>query len=143
MRLLALLSTLGLSLSAFADSEPLYLVATDTVSLSIPHPELKLAVSYPGPSISGICGIEIRATKNRYSVDITKLFTELEISTDLGIEVSSRVLNLGTIAVDLNQDQTYGVWFTLRTKSGRSLQSVIARSIGPDARVTIVTTTCR
>lgn len=143
MRLMSLCVALAFSIPAFAADPTIYLRSTGVVSLSTETPVLSLAVSYPGPSISGICGIEVRATSRGYAADVSVLFAALDFPTDLGVPVSARILNRSTIAVDFGQDQTYGVWFSVKTKNGNSLKSEIARTIGPDPLVTIVTATCR
>lgn len=131
--------------ASFAWSEsPVLLEYTGLVPVTVDRAVLPLSVAYPGETISGICGVEIRADSYGRGQPIQNFFDAIEIGTDLGDPVFPAVKNDKTILIDLKPSplQPYGVWFSVKTKSGRTLKQEIERTLGSNRTVVLVPVGC-
>lgn len=113
-------------------------------NLAVESNELGLSVSYPGPSISGICGVEIRADNYNRHMPIQKFMDAVDIPSRFEQGINPRVLNSTTIEIDLqHMNLSYGVWFSVKTKDGSSLKETIKKTLGENRTVVAIATTCK
>ncbi|MES2802169.1 MAG: hypothetical protein V4654_06725 [Bdellovibrionota bacterium] len=104
---------------------------------------LGLSVSYPGPDYSQICGVEIRADNYNANNKIDKFLEAIEIKGRFELAPTVKVQNSSTIDMDFTSfNGVFGIWFTLETKDGSSLQSTIKKTLGENREVIVVTKTC-
>ena len=113
-------------------------------NLEVDADEIGLSVSYPGPSISGICGVEIRADNYNRHMPIQKFMDAVEVPSRFEQELHPRVIKSTTIEIDLEyMDLSYGVWFSVKTKDGSSLKETIKKTLGENRTVVAIATSCK
>ncbi|WP_409478392.1 hypothetical protein [Pseudobdellovibrio sp. HCB154] len=127
-----------------APTQDVLLSNVNTASLQIEDSEIGLSVSYPGPSISGICGVEIRADNDNRHIPIKNFLDAVEIRSRFEQGLKPKDINSTTIDIDLKHlDMGFGVWFTVKTKDGSSLKEAIERTLGENRTVIALATTCK
>jgi hypothetical protein len=129
-----------LTLNAHADINHAKEISnTSLINLAGYVSEKSFSIPYPGPTISGVCSVEIRADSFRRSDSIEKLLGAIEIVNDLGIVPVVSVKNNMTILLDFTAaNNMYGTWFTIRTKGDESLENAIINTLGQDRKVVLV-----
>lgn len=122
-----------------------YITNTNTINLSVKQPLIELGLSYPGPQISSLCGVELRADSyGRGTSSMQDFFNAIIIKGTLGIEPVVIVKNRMTIDIDLSAAiGSYGTWFSIETKDGSSLKDTILETLGTSRTVVIVGTVCK
>lgn len=109
-----------------------------TIDLQIKESEIGLSVLYPGPSISGICGIEIRADS-----PIENFLNVIEIKS-FDPRIQAKLVNSTTIDIDMStQDMSYVADVSIVTKDGSSLGNAIKKTLGENRTVIALATTCK
>lgn len=127
-----------------APKQHVLLSNVNTTSLQVSESEIGLSVSYPGPSISGICGVEIRADNYNRHNHIEKFLDAVEITMRFPADLDVSVVNSTTIDIDLNShDGSYGVWFAVKTKDGSSLKETITKTLGENRKVIALASICK
>ena len=128
-----------------SQNQDVLLSNVNTANLQVKDSEIGLSVSYPGPSISGICGIEIRSDNYNRDIPIKNFLEAVEMIPRFEQQVlNPKIINAATIDIDLKHlDLGYGVWFTVKTKDGSSLKETIKRTLGENRTVIAVATTCK
>lgn len=116
---------------------------TDMINLQTNDSKMSLSVQYPGPEISGVCGVEIRADSYNRHISIAGLLNAIEVVNDLGIAPVVSVQNDMTVLMDLSSAKwAYGTWFSIHTKNGKSLKEVILETLGENRKVVLVAVGC-
>lgn len=127
-----------------AEKQDVLLSNVNTANLQVEESEIGLSVSYPGPSISGICGVEIRADNDNRDIPIKNFLDAVEMPSRFEQGLNPKAINSTTIDIDLKHlDLGFGVWFTVKTKDGSSLKETIKRTLGENRTVIAVATTCK
>ena len=138
--LLALLS--GASAWAGVGAQTIYIDNHSSVDIAVKKSELSFGLPYPGPAISGNCGVELR-TGQHDGLKLQAFLNEIEIVKDLGIDPVVKVYTSSTILIDLRSAvDSYGTWFSVKSRSGKSLKSVIASTLGKGVVVKAVAQSC-
>lgn len=131
--------------SAWGIEPPIYLDNTSLASINVDQPYIRVMVSYPGISISGVCSIDIVADSYNRDKPIKNLIEQLEISTPFGKDKPNReaqIISATTARLALIVD-TYldGVlinprnpWFNLR--------DIIEETLGKNRRVVVIPRSC-
>lgn len=138
-----ILVSMGYSTVQARANEVVYLSNTDIVSLDLNQSSLEVSVSYPGPSISGICGVEIRADSYGRFEPISNLLNAITIKEYSGITPGITIKNNMTILIDAyNGQNAYASWFKIETKDGSSLKHTILSTLGESRKVVLVAVGC-
>ena len=133
------------SLGVARSIETQYITNTNTINLSVKQPLIELGLSYPGPQISSLCGVELRGDSyGRGTSSMQDFFNAIIIKGMLGVEPVVMVKNRMTIDIDLSAAiGSYGTWFSIETKDGSSLKDTIIQTLGTSRTVVIVGTVCK
>lgn len=127
-----------------APNQEVLLSNVNTANLQIEDSEIGLNVSYPGPSISEICGVEIRADNDNRHIPIKNFLDAVEIHSRFEQGLKPKDINATTIDISLKHlDMAFGVWFTIKTKDGSSLEETIKRTLGENRTVIAIASTCK
>lgn len=115
----------------------------DMIDLNVESSSLSLALQYPGPNISGLCGVEIRANSQGRDKLIHNLLYGVTITNDLGVNPIISIKNDMTILIDLSEASgTYTTQFSIKTFDGVSLKEAIRKTLGENRIVKLVGVTC-
>jgi hypothetical protein len=141
--LMGLTAILAGSSALAAKPETHYMQDATVVDLTKGGSVVKFAISYPGPTLSGLCGMEIR-TSHFGGEKIQELLAAIEVKNDLGTEPVVSVKNGRTIEIDLTAASgSYGTWFSIRTRNRKPLGKLIKEILGDDVVAHAIATTCR
>jgi hypothetical protein len=133
-----LIGLLLLTFSTLSFSQAIFLESTDIQDLNLNKSEIEIGVSYPGPNLSGICGVEIRSSS--YISDIKNLIT---IETALGIDPVVSTVRDSIILIDLSKaTDMYMTSFKISTKDGRTFKENFAPLLIHGGKIMLVTRTC-
>lgn len=144
MFLIAIGLTTGLCKTAKASTEDIqFITNTGLINLAVDAPTISLVLPYPGPNISGLCGVEIRADSYNRQKSIKNLLAALSVRKDLGATPIVSLKNNMTVLIDLSAASgSYGTWFSIRTKNGDSLSDTIKATLGDSRLVVLVGVRC-
>jgi len=122
------------------DSIRVYVQLPTVVKINLEQPMLKVGVTYPG-KISGLCGLELRSN----ALKITEFYDAVEFIDRLGGDVGATLTHgERVISIDFAEAEgLFGLWFDIKTKDGSHLGAVIKRTLGKDAEVILLGTTCQ
>jgi hypothetical protein len=119
---------------------------TDVINIAVNESSIFASISYPGPTISGICGLEIRADSWNRIRPIKNLLDAVEISAPWeNVQPVITVENDMTILIDLSSianEMLYATAIQIKTKDGKSVKDVIQTTLGNDRTVVLVGRTC-
>ena len=142
-RLLLLATLLVGSLAHASTAQSIDISNTSVISLSNQQPSMSFVLAYPGPRISGLCGVEVRADSHGQAKTIGDLLAALDVKNDLGVEPKVILKNDRTILLDLSAATGgFGTWFSLHTKDGSALEDTIDKTLGPNRTVILLGVTC-
>jgi len=134
-----LLLILTFTLIAKAQDAPPILVSRNFVSLEVSHSSISINVPYPGPTISHICGIDVRSSHPFISGDILKQLAQ-SINVTLGFDekngpVVSPVIDDSKLLIHYDfksQEGAYMLLVNFFTVNGKSLDNTFQK-IFPNA----------
>ncbi len=127
------------SFAAFSQTQTIYLSELKMQDLKLDLAEVEIALSYPGPKLSGMCGVEIRS--NYY--DMKALHKLIKIEKALGVEPKVKLVHDTTIVIDLVEAaDMYMTSFTISTLDGRTLKETFKTLFERDEKIVLVTKTC-
>lgn len=108
--------------------------------------EVRFYVAYPGPNISGVCGLELRADSPNQVISISTLINKLVFKPYMGnlplVKVKSDTI------IDLNIDDFwggYGLWFDVATYDGSKISDLVLKELGANTtqrELLLVTKSC-
>jgi len=115
----------------------------ELIDLNIESSSINIQLQYPGPMISGLCGVEIRADSHGRHKAIESLLYGVTIANVIGVEPIVSVKNDMTILIDLTEASgTYVTQFSIQTFDGVSLKEAIRKTIGEDRIVKLIGVSC-
>lgn len=138
-----ILLSIGYSTVQAETNDEIFISNTDIVNLNINESSLAISVSYPGPSISGVCGIEIRADSYGRFQPISNFLNAITIKDYSGATPPITIKNNMTMLIDVyNGESAYLVSFKIETKDGSSLKQTILSTLGESRKVVLVGVGC-
>lgn len=124
-----------------AHDETIYVSNTDIYNLGLDQKSLSIGVSYPGPRISAVCGIELRADSYGRHKPIQNLLTAIKVKHSSGHDMNVRIINESTLLFRLPIGG-YGFWFSIETKDGSTLKQAIKDNLGNGRTVVLLGSSC-
>lgn len=121
--------------------ETIYISNTDIYNLDLDQKSLSVGVLYPGPNISGICGIEIRADSYGRHKTIKNFLSAIKVKHSNGNDIGVRIVNESTTLFRLPIGG-YGFWFSIETNDGRTLKETIRDTLGNSRTVILLGSSC-
>lgn len=125
--------------------EALEITNTTIIDMQSQAASVDFVIHYPGPWISGICGVEIRADSYNRHRPISNLLERLDITSWQGglglspLAENATVLHIPVVPAD---SSLYLATFRIATRDGGSLAQAIEDALGPGRTVIMVPRYC-
>ena len=133
------LTVFGAILSSFGAyaADPISISNTSVTDIHSDQSSLEVNVYYPGPHLSGLCGIEVRSDSWGRARPISAFLDAIKTSIPTQLRGSTAAV------IDLKSfDERFMVSFKIETKSGESLNQVIENTLGKNREVVLLGTSC-
>lgn len=138
--------TMAFATSSFAhaqslQNETVYVSNMDVFNLDLDQNSISVNVPYPGPTISGVCGIEIRADSYGRQKAIEDFLSAINITHPSGNGLEIKIINRSTLLFRFPLGG-YAFWFSIETKDGSSLKQTIKDTLGNSRTVILLGSSC-